>query len=423
MTDQLERLARLRDGRSRRISSYQRAGGNSDYVKLDPGETVDIARIDGAGVIKHIWVTFGSKDPMRYRNIILRMYWDGEERPSVESPIGDFFGQGWSEEYTYVALPLCVAPTRALNSYFAMPFSDGARVEIENDSEHPIEAFYYYVDYEERDAIDDDMGRFHAQWKRRLNVPPERHESEWRSFGPQAPNLTDQFNHPFIEAEGRGHYVGLNYYVDCPTPMWYGEGDDMFFIDGEAWPPSMHGTGTEDYFNSSYCPKTYYCHPYFGYARVNGETGFLGRTHCYRFHVEDPIIFNQSIRGSIEVGHANSLTVDLVTVAYWYQTEPHTPFGGLADRTGRENMPKIDLTHIHKWREAWRQAMGGGPLWGHEPLPESFIEDLHRQAAEGRKAMTPPENVETAKREQAAQEQMLNRRRRDRGPADRGANC
>lgn len=413
MSDQLERLARLRDGRSKRISSYDRTGGNADFITLEPGEIVDIAQINGPGIIKHIWVTLGSKDPMSYRNIILRMYWDGEEHPSVEAPIGDFFGQGWGEEYTYVALPLCVAPKKAMNSYFAMPFSDGARVEIENDSEHPIDAFYYYVDYEQRERIAEDMARFHAQWRRRLNLSPEHHENEWVSFGPQHPNLTDEFNHLFIEAEGRGHYVGINYYVDCPTPLWYGEGDDMFFIDGEPWPPSLHGTGTEDYFNSSYCPQQYYCHPYFGYARVNDDIGFLGRTHCYRFHVEDPIIFSRSIRGSIEASHANALTLDLITVAYWYQTEPHRPFSGLPDRTGRENTPKLDSTHIHKWREAWRQAMGGGALWGHEPLPDSFLEALDGQGAEGRKQMAPPDNVESAERELEAYEKMLNRRKRD----------
>ena len=132
----------------------------------------------------------------------------------------------------------------------------------------------------------------------------------------------------------QGHYVGVNYFVDCPTPLWYGEGDDMFLVDGEPWPGSLHGTGTEDYFNSSWCPKELYAHPYFGYARVNGETGWLGRTHCYRFHLEDPVYFEKSLRASIEHGHANSLTLDLATVAYWYQTEPHKTFR--ADPAQRE---------------------------------------------------------------------------------------
>ena len=412
MNGPLEDLAKFHEGRSKRISSYDRSGGNADYIKLGPGEIVDIARIDGPGIIKHLWFTMGSKDPLYLRNVILRMYWDGEKRPSVESPIGDFFGQGWGESYPYVALPLCAAPRKALNSYFPMPFSDGARVEIENDSAEALDALYYYVDYEERDAVGGDVGRFHAQWRRRLNVSPEKHENEWVSFGPQSPNLTDRYNHVFVDAKGRGHYVGVNYYVDAPTPLWYGEGDDMFFIDGEPWPPSLHGTGTEDYFNSSYCPKQVYGHPYFGYARVNEDIGHLGRTHCYRFHVEDPIIFRKSLRGSIEASHANALTLDIVTVAYWYQTEPHKPFGKLADQAGRENMPPIERMAIHKWREAWRQMMGGGPLWGHEAPPAKFLNALRKKGAAGRRQLAPRGNVEIAKREQRAYEKMLNRRKK-----------
>jgi len=405
-------LARLREGRSRRISSYDRAGGNTDYIAIAAGETVDIAKISGAGVIRHIWITLGSKDPLAYRNLLLRMYWDGEEIPSVQSPLGDFFGQGWGEVYPYAALPLAAGPKRSLVCYFPMPFGDGARIEIENDGEEPCGAFYYYVDYESHEALPGALGRFHAVWRRRLNVSPEKRENEWRSFGPQSPNLTDRFNHVFIDAVGRGHYVGLNYYVDSPSPLWYGEGDDMFFIDGEPWPPSLHGTGTEDYFNCSYCPKSVFLHPYFGYARVTeGATGFLGRTHCYRFHIEDPVIFRKSLRGSIEVGHANAMTADLVTVAYWYQAEPHRPFEPLPDRAGRANMPVIDAIHIHRWREAWRRAMGGGALWGDEALPGIFLAKLRRAGAAGRRKLVPKKNLAVARREARAYEKMLNRRR------------
>jgi len=406
-------LAQLRTGRNQRISSYDRTGGNADYIKLDAGETVDIAAIDGAGAITHIWITLGSQDPMVYRNLLLRMYWDGEKHPSVQSPLGDFFGQGWGETYTYAALPMCVGPRKALNCYMPIPFAGGARIEIENDSEHPVHAFYYYVDYEQRD-VSDDEGRFHAQWVRRLNLSPEKQENEWVSFGPQSPNLTDRFNHKFIDAVGRGHYVGINYYVECPSTLWYGEGDDMFFIDGQPWPPSLHGTGTEDYFNSSYCPKEVYCHPYFGYARVNDGTGFLGRTHCYRYHIDDPIMFTQSLRGSIEASHANAMTLDLATVAYWYQTEPHKRFAKLPNRKGRANMPAIDATHIHKWREAWRQAMGGGALWGDEKLPKAFHDQLNQIAADGRKQMAPTQHQRIAKGEQQKYEKMLNRRKKKR---------
>jgi hypothetical protein len=173
-------------------------------------------------------------------------------------------------------------------------------------------------------------------------------------------------NYFIANIEGKGHFVGINYYVDSPSPIWYGEGDDMFFIDGEKWPPSLHGTGTEDFFNSSWCPKEIYMHPYFGYARVNNETGWLGRTHCYRFFLESPITFEKSLKASIEHGHNNCLTLDLVTVAYWYQREPHKSFPKMKPKEERQNMEAIGPVQIHKWRDAWRKSLGSQKLWGNE---------------------------------------------------------
>jgi hypothetical protein len=197
-------------------------------------------------------------------------------------------------------------------------------------------------------------------------VPPTPGENEWGTLGEQGKNPTGAENYVFADLEGRGHFVGINYFVESPTPMWYGEGDDMFFIDGEPWPPSLHGTGTEDFFNSSWCPKEIYAHPYFGYARVNGETGWLGRTHCYHFFLSSPIAFKKSLRATIEHGHNDCLTLDMATVAYWYQTEPHKPFVALPPKDKRQNMPKIDAFQIHRWRDAYRRDQGGGLLWGDE---------------------------------------------------------
>jgi hypothetical protein len=357
--------------RTRRISSFDRTGGNSDRIPIASGERVDIAQMDGAGIVKHIWITIACADPMLRRNAILRMYWDGETHPSVESPIGDFFGQGWGEKYNYASLPLAAAPAggNALNSYFPMPFGNGARIEIENQSDAPIDSFYYYVDYEKHESIGDDIGRFHAWWNRELTDPGPEGENEWSVLGPEAKNPSDANNYLFMEAEGRGHYVGVNYYVDCPSPIWYGEGDDMFRVDGEAWPGSLHGTGTEDYFNSSWCPKETYSHPFFGYPRINdGREGWLGRTHCYRFHIQEPIYFQKSLRASIEHGHANELTLDLCSVAYWYQSEPHQPFPALRPKAERQNMPPIGAVEIHRWRDAWRKTKGSGKLWGNETV-------------------------------------------------------
>lgn len=372
-TGPLSSLYRLRPGASRRVSSFDRTGGNADRLQIPAGATAVLADLRGAGVIRHIWCTIACADPMLRRNAVLRMYWDGETEPSVESPIGDFFGQGWGEKYNFASLPLAAAPKQgnALNCYFPMPFADGARLTLENQSERPIDAFYYYVDYEEQAAAPAEAGRFHAWWHRELTDAGENdaagRENEWSVLGPEGKNPGDAGNYLFLDAVGRGHVVGIQYYCDSPGPIWYGEGDDMWRIDGEAWPGSLHGTGTEDFFNASWSPNELYAHPYFGYARIPGDLAWLGRVHCYRFFLDDPVLFQKSVHASIEHGHANCLTLDLASVAYWYQTEPHRPFPALPPKEGRQNMPAIGAVEVHRWRDAWRQAQGGGSkLWGHE---------------------------------------------------------
>jgi hypothetical protein len=212
-----------------------------------------------------------------------------------------------------------------------------------------------------------DLGRFHAFYNHATTEALPGGENEWSTLGPQGKNTTGDRNYLIADIEGKGQYVGVNYYVDCPSPMWYGEGDDMFFIDGSRWPPQLHGTGTEDYFNTSWSPNVLFQHPYYGYARVNGQTGWLGRTHVYRFHLADPIYFDKSLRFSIEHGHDNNLTLDLSSVAYWYQSEPHKAFPAFPSREARKPKPKIDEVDIHLWRDAWRKAHGSGSqLWGDE---------------------------------------------------------
>jgi len=367
-TSVLDSAALFKSYRSKRISSFDKSGKNADRVVIESGDMVEIAHIKGAGIIKHIWITISCPDPMLRRNAILRMYWDGEEFPSVESPIGDFFGQGWGEKYNFISLPLAVAPKdgNALNSYFSMPFSKGALITVENQSKDRINSFYYYIDYEEHDAISPEVGRFHAFWNRELTEPLPGGENEWSILGPQQANIDGAGNYVMADIQGKGHFIGVNYYVDSPSPVWYGEGDDMFFIDGEKWPSSLHGTGTEDFFNSSWCPKELYLHPYFGYARVNGETGWLGRTHCYNFLLESPIVFEKSLKATIEHGHNNCLTLDLVTVAYWYQKEPHKPFPAMRPQEERQNMPAIGPVEMHRWRDSWRREQQSRKLWGHE---------------------------------------------------------
>ncbi|MCB8931898.1 MAG: DUF2961 domain-containing protein [Fimbriimonadaceae bacterium] len=371
----LSGIANLVDARSRRASSFDRSGGNADYVKVPAGATHTLAEIEGAGRITHLWFTISSKDPLVRRNLVLRAYWDGSHHPSVESPIGDFFGQGWGETYLFRSLPLAAAPKggNALVCYFPMPFGNGARLTIENQGAEEVDALYFYVDYEECASVGDEVGRFHASYRQELTRPESDfgdRENEWAVLGPTPKNPTDEHNYVFAEAEGRGHFVGVNYYVNCPSPIWYGEGDDMFRVDGEPWPFSAHGTGTEDYFNQSWSPDELYMHPYFGTARAPGRgnddalAGWLGRTHCYRFHLEDPIRFQKSLRASIEHGHANNLTLEIATVAYWYQTMPGKALPPLPSAEERVPRGVIKPADMHAWRDAWRAAKGGGALWG-----------------------------------------------------------
>lgn len=363
-----ESIYTFKNYRSKRVSSYDKGGSNKDFKIIEPGETYTMFDVEGAGIIKHIWITINCSDPMINRNIILRMYWDGETEPSVESPLGDFFGQGWGEHYNYASLPLAAAPGegRALNCYFPMPYGKQARITVENQSDVKIDCFFFYVDYEVHAAIPETAGRFHAWWNREITAPERDLENEWSLFEKDFENPSWDHNYVFADIEGKGHFVGINYFVDNPGPMWYGEGDDMWQIDGEPWPGSLHGTGTEDFFNTSWCPRDTYQHPYFGYAKVSTKLGWMGRAHAYRFFMEDAICFEKSLRASIEHGHANTLTLDLATVAYWYQAEPHKTFPVILPKDKRQNMPEIWVTDIHRWRNAWRESKGKGKLWGNE---------------------------------------------------------
>lgn len=370
-TSGLAELSHIRnDVKSKRISSYDRTGGNNDRMEgIQPGESKILFDVAGSGIITHIWITIAPPPEKLSRNdIILKMYWDGNDFPSVESPIGPFFGQGWNESYAFSSLPLAAGPVdgRGLVCYFQMPFGRGARIEIENQADRAIESFYYYVDYLEMDDLPENSGRFCAWYNHELTEAPDEGENEWSLLGPQGKNQDGANNYLIADIVGKGHYVGVNYYVHSPGPVWYGEGDDMFFIDGEER-ASLHGTGTEDYFNTSWCPNTIFTHPYYGYGRVNEDIGWLGRTHVYRFHISDPVYFDKSLKFSIEHGHDNCLTLDLASVAYWYQEPPLKPLPSAPSKEERALKPMIQHYDIHRWRHEWRKNKGNGEnLWGDE---------------------------------------------------------
>ncbi len=331
----LRDLPRLRASIRRRASSWDQTGGNDDRLTIAPGEIVTLANISGAGSINHIWVTIapeGTAEPDYLRRLVLRMYWDDETEPSVLVPIGDFFGIGHGRTANFVSAPLQMSPQngKGFNCFFHMPFASGARMEVASELESESVYFYYYVDYEQFDTLEDGLGRFHAQWRREnpTDGESERGQSN-HEFQGCGENIGGEGNYTILEAEGRGHYVGcvLNIHNlrDTSEWNWYGEGDDMIFIDGETWPPSLHGTGTEDYFNTAWAPTQDYHAPYHGVTLPGGEN-WAEPVSLYRFHIEDPATFERSVRVTIEHGHANKRSDDISSTAYWYQTEPHRPF-------------------------------------------------------------------------------------------------
>lgn len=327
----LRELATLRNAKRKRVSSYDRTGGNDDRLHIKPGTTATVADISGAGCITHIWVTMDCRAEYFLRKVVLRMYWDGEEDASVEVPIGDFFGMGHAEHKNFVSAPLDMSPEdgKSFNCWFPMPFADGARIEVTNESEETL-IFYYYVDYEQYDHLPEDQARFHAYWHRENPTDGISEEGlKNTEFQLEGENTTGEGNYVVLEAEGRGHYVGCNLNIHnlryTGKWNWYGEGDDMIFIDGETFPPSLHGTGTEDYFNTAWCPTQEVNAPYHGIIKA-GDPNWAGKITLYRYHVADPIMFDKSIKVTIEHGHNNHRSDDWSSTAYWYQVEPHKPF-------------------------------------------------------------------------------------------------
>ena len=191
-----------------------------------------------------------------------------------------------------------------------------------NEGEKPCGAMYYYIDYEQFDSLGDGALRFHACWNREESTGGPGASEEGNLV-----NLDGKDNYVIVEAEGRGHYVGCNVSIDNAETGWPGEGDDMIFIDGESWPPSLHGTGTEDYFCSAWgFPAGEYAGPYHGVSFIEDPVDYTGKMTVYRHHIEDPVVFHKSIRVTIEHRHGNAGRDDWSSVGYWYQAEPHKPF-------------------------------------------------------------------------------------------------
>ncbi|MBU5365504.1 glycoside hydrolase family 172 protein [Enterococcus devriesei] len=355
----LRDICKERESKRRRESSYDITGGNRDFLKIFPGDQKTIAMISGSGCVTHIWMTMApleeTMEEYLYRKIIIRMYWDGEESPSVEVPIGDFFGMGHGITKNYSSAPFQMGPEsgQALNCVLPMPFKAGARFEIESQAAEPIK-FYYYIDYESYTAEPETALRFHATWHRELTkgINSDEVSNAYYEFGGK--NTDGKNNYVLLEAEGRGHYIGCNMNIHnlryTNEWNWYGEGDDMIFIDGEEWPPTLHGTGMEDYFNTAWCPTEEYQSPYFGLL-LGGDPNWAGKISTYRYHIEDPIMFDKSIKVTIEHGHNNHRSDDYSSTAYWYQTEPHKEFQELLPMAERLPLPNIKEATAEDTRE------------------------------------------------------------------------
>ena len=305
-------------------------GRNNDAWTIEPNETRVLADIKGPGCINHIWMT--QRDG--YRNLLLRAFWDGEEQPSVLCPLGDFFGLGNEIVNSYDSLLFSASTAGnnqfntgcALNCYVQMPFNKSARIELVNEGDETHRQ-YFYIDYELYDqSLDDDVAYFHALFRR--ENPCDGWGHEIRVNTPEAniinaERLAWDNNYLILEAEGRGHYIGCNLSVTNFQGTWWGEGDDMIWVDGYKWPPDLHGTGSEDYLNQAWGmqPNAF---------RHNGSSIYESNTSGYQtsyvFHLENPIRFEKEIRATIEHGHGNHLRNETSSVAYWYQLEPHKPF-------------------------------------------------------------------------------------------------
>lgn len=313
----LNRLPQIHEYAQKRSSSYDRTGGNADYRVMPPNQTITVLDENGPGEITHIWFTIADKEQYHLKRIVLRIYWDGESTPSVEAPIGDFFGLGNGEYFLYQSIPLAVGADKALNCFFPMPFQKHARVTVTNAGQEKIDALYWNIDWRElRSPLPPDTTYFHAQYRQ---ATPNTAISGAKT------NLDGKNNYVWVEAAGRGHFVGVTMSVVENADGWWGEGDDMFFVDGEKL-PSINGTGTEDYFLGAWDfggkPFSY---GLFG-APVVGAEKKNSKWSVYRFHLDSPIPFTKSLRATIEHGHANDRGDSFSSVAYWYQFEPHAEF-------------------------------------------------------------------------------------------------
>ena len=335
----LSKLPTLRECKTGRFSSWDTSGRNQDSWTIPAGSSVVLADIPGPAQITHIWMT----QKGGYRECLLKITYDDNPFASVLVPLGDFFCLGHSlvnsfqsalftasTNYAYTANNRC-----ALNCYVPMPFAKRAKVELINEGNQPHRQ-YFYVDYETLPDFPPDSGYFHAEFRRANPFPGWGAEIQPNTPEADRPNLEHQAwenNYIILETQGRGHYIGCNLSVTNYTNNWWGEGDDMNWVDGYKWPPDLHGTGSEDYLGHAGGMQEDASF-YSGSSIFEGHTipvpelelwrGNSGYQTGYVFHLTNPVHFECEIKVTIEHGHANHLANEMSSVAYWYAAQPTT---------------------------------------------------------------------------------------------------
>jgi hypothetical protein len=371
----LDDLARPQEGRSMRATSAHRSGpdgkydptaefdpdSNRDNQNVPPGETKILMDEPGPGVITHIWMTFLGPQPhpwakngsANHQEMLLRIYYDGDDRPGVEAPVGDFFANCFGRRSEVISLPVVVEDADSYNCFWRMPFRESIRIEIVNQSDKPISLLYYNIDWIKKDSLPAETPYFYAQYRQEYPVEQGK-------------------DYLILDTKGKGHYVGTVLAVRTRSPSWFGEGDEKIYIDGEE-KASIWGTGTEDYFLSAWGLKTtstpYFGTPYFDQWGIVG-----GHTSAYRWHINDPIVFNTAIRVTIEhygwispdenpdyrTHSWNERQDDYSSVAFWYQTGKPT-FSARAPHARQRALPSLD-TIVYAVDFADDEHHGGGEV-------------------------------------------------------------
>jgi hypothetical protein len=323
--------------RTRRSSSYDRSGANADFRRIPAGESLEIFSAEGPGVIRRIWFALAHVDYNYLRSMVLRAWWDDAETPSVNCPLGDFFGVGHAAAYQYQSAVMNMVrgtggrgETTGMNCYLPMPFSRGARIEVCNESPVSCYACYYQVDWLEGETDGGDLGRLHALWRRENpRVPAPQEQKSYLAGSRLGLNLDGEGNYLVADVRGRGRLAGMNLSLDNVTPtvfdsrtqQAFNEGDEMIFLDDEPAPASLHGTGTEDYFTDAW-GMTGEAGLYAGSSLPASGPAESQRGTCYRFHLLDPVYFRRSMRFTFELGINNCHEIDAASTCYWYQDEP-----------------------------------------------------------------------------------------------------